>query len=149
MLKNLNRLAAAVAALAGAMALPVLAQEVPAQLSRPADAMTVVRDADTGQLRAPTAAEHEALRSAAGNQRRRALSATAAPVGAAASVMRYHATGAKGTRMPEELMSQAVMVRGVDGKLAALCVASKDDMEAAMKPAFAARMTAANQLETE
>jgi hypothetical protein len=106
-----------------ALATPVQAAEPPEQAATPAatadsNAMTVVRDPDTGVLRAPTAAEHAALQSQ--------LKAKNARIAPAVPLRKFHPNGATGARLTDEFASSAVAVRGTDGKLAEQCVDSGD-----------------------
>ncbi|HZX27762.1 MAG TPA: choice-of-anchor J domain-containing protein [Telluria sp.] len=78
----------------------------------PEPGAVVVRDPLTGQLRAPTAQEFQALR---------ALEATLAPRPAAAPTVR-RADGTVHKHLGESAMSYAVISRGADGKLAISCV---------------------------
>jgi len=78
------------------------------------DAMTVVRDAETGKLRTPTAAEAAQLQNANKSQRMR--QAAAQPV-----MAKMHKSGAQGARLTPEFLSSSVAVRTEDGKLAKLC----------------------------
>lgn len=97
--------AASVPAVAGAQAL------------EPANAMTVVRDPHSGKLRAPTAAEMQALHSGNGNGQSIAPRSTPAPL-----LQKYHASGARGLRLNDEFMSSSVVTRTVDGKLEMQCL---------------------------
>lgn len=120
------------AALIG-LPLASLAQDAPAS----ADQMIVVRDAETGQLRAPTAAEIDALqlKAARNTNLRAALVAT--------PLQKFHRSGARGLRLTDEFMSQAVAVRRADGTLDQNCVHTKDAAEAAL------RAPVTDKLETE
>jgi hypothetical protein len=114
--------AAALLALLGATALPLTAaaQEAPA-----ADSLTVVRDAETGQLRAPTAAELTAMHAAKAQKMARGLVARAAAP--ATPLTKYHRSGAVGVRVTDEMVSSSVvMVRQPDGTLAEQCFDDKD-----------------------
>lgn len=112
--------AGAILVLLGAAALPpgAAAQQAaaaPEQVNGVgADAMTVVRDAETGALRAPTAAELATLRAATSSRRIRAA--------AARPMTKYHANGAIGARMTDEKLSMAVAVRNDKGGLDMQCV---------------------------
>jgi hypothetical protein len=83
-----------------------------------ADSITVSRDADTGKLRAATADEVSAMKAASA-----ARSMRVAPK---ATLRKYHASGAGGVRMTEELLSQNVAVRQPDGSIAEQCFDSHD-----------------------
>jgi len=94
----------------------------------------VVRDAATGQLRAATAAEAQALMPKAGTQRSGARLKT---------VPRSHASGAIGARLTDEFMSYSVVVRQPDGSLATLCFESREEADAALKAASVVKTTTA------
>ncbi len=117
MSQTLSRMATLAAALAAVVALPAAAQQTSA--AQPAaDAQTVVRDADTGKLRAPTAEEHEHMR------RSHDASTRNARVAPGAMAPRAHHSGARGTRLHDELMHHSVMVRNADGTSSMVCVDS-------------------------
>lgn len=82
--------------------------------------MTVVRDAETGRLRAATAAEQQELAQSQG--RARSLLRMAAPQ----PLQKFHSGGARGVRLTDEFMSAAVVVRQPDGSLAHQCFDSHD-----------------------
>lgn len=75
--------------------------------------MVVVRDAETGQLRAPTPAEARALAPATAPS---ALSAPSQPT------MITHPSGARQVRLGEQGMVYSVVTRSPDGKLSEQCV---------------------------
>ncbi|UXH80725.1 post-PEP-CTERM-1 domain-containing protein [Roseateles amylovorans] len=124
-------------ALAAALPLSALAHEgherqeaLPVSAAAAADTtnqIVVVRDAETGKLRAATAEEHAALQSLR-NVRRSVL--RAAPV---TPQIKYHANGATGVRVTDEMTSFSVMVRRADGSLAERCFATKEEAEAAVR----------------
>lgn len=92
-----------------------------------------VRDAATGQLRAPTASEMKALQAAA-------------PTGvhtmkAGATKQKHHKSGATGARLNDSFMSYSVMVKQPDGKLAEYCFSSQEDAEAAVAAPASATQT--------
>lgn len=124
---RLLRAAGASLALLGAATLPLSAQAQaqPAQETSidASNDITVVRDAETGKLRAPTAEEHAALKKKSSANARVQRSAPPPPM------QKFHASGAQGARLTDEFVSSAVMVRGPDGKLAAQCVDSHDAAE--------------------
>lgn len=95
----------------GAVPAAPLPPEIP--VAGAGNALTVVRDAATGQLRAPTADEQAALQSGA-----QARSLRVAP---AVPLQKFHASGAQGVRLTRDFMSTSVAVRGSDGKLATQC----------------------------
>lgn len=115
MTPTLKTVAAISAAIAAALALPAIAAQ---PLAATDDlGMVVVRDADTGKLRAPTAAEHEELTRGNAAQQRNARAA-----GPKALAPRSHQSGARGTRMHDELLHHSVMVRNADGSSSMMCV---------------------------
>jgi hypothetical protein len=90
--------------------------------SAAADALTVVRDAESGQLRAPTAAELAAMARRQADMARsgRQIALPTAPM------IRRAASGAVNVRLTPEFTSHAVMVRLPDGTLAERCVQAAD-----------------------
>lgn len=98
------------AALCAALSFPATAQ----QQSGTQSGMVVVRDAQTGELRAPTAAESRAL---APQGPSASISAKAA---APAAVT--HPGGARQVRLGERSLVYSVVTRGADGKLTEQCV---------------------------
>jgi hypothetical protein len=99
------------------------------------NAMTVVRDAETGQLRAPTAAEAAALPS-------RAKPLTAAR-SASQPAVRAYASGAHSARMPAGLASYSVVTREPDGSLQGRCLQGEQaatDAIQSVQPATATLM---------
>lgn len=106
-------------------AAPVVAQE----------SLVVVRDAETGKLRPATAEEHAALQA----QLPAAKARVALRAVALSPQMKLHSSGATGIRATDEMASQSVVVRGPDGKLIEACFASKEEAEAFMKSASAAK----------
>lgn len=95
-----------------------------------ADGVIAVRDAVTGQLRAPTAEEAAALQAkaqASKSTRARALSTTATPVG------RTNAYGATSFRPAPENISYSVVTRNADGSLSTSCVQGQDKAEAMVR----------------
>jgi hypothetical protein len=76
--------------------------------------MIVVRDAQTGQLRAPTAAESRALTPAP--------SASAAMTAPARPTMVTHPGGSKQVKLGERSLVYSVVTRDADGKLHDQCV---------------------------
>ena len=99
------------AALCAALSFPAAAQQ---QTDTAQSGMIVVRDPQTGELRAPTAAESRAL----------------APQGPSASISAKaaaptavtHPGGARQVRLGERSLVYSVVTRGADGKLAEHCV---------------------------
>ena len=118
-------------ALAGASAVSVQAH------AQQADGMTVVRDATTGELRAPTAQEHAALQQKA--QAKAAVSRVAKQV----PLQKYHPNGARGVRVTEEFTSSVVAVRNADGSIGKQCVEGEGSEHAAHAHAAAPASPAA------
>ena len=108
----------ALAALALAAAAPLAAQAAPQSI--------VVRDAETGQLRAPTAEEAKALGAARGKSARSAL-AVAAPEA------RTLANGAVAMDLDDSTMVFAVARRNADGTISRFDVHGKAAAERAVK----------------
>lgn len=113
--------------LALAAALPLHAQEIGTQ-DVAADKMTVVRDAETGKLRAPTAAELATLQQKAAPK---GLLRAAAP--AQRALLKFHKSGAAGARVTNDFMSSAVVVRNTDGTLEKQCFDAHGDAESAVQ----------------
>ena len=109
-----------VVATAGALALP-------AQAYGGADSMVVVKDAVSGELRAPTADEAAALTAA------KAVNAKGAARGALALLPKRHSSGAVGVRVNDDMASYSVMTKRADGTLAEICVQSKSEAEQAVQ----------------
>ena len=84
--------------------------------------MVVVRDAQTGQLRAPTAAESRAL----------APKTTSAMTAPARPSMVTHASGARQVRLGERGLVYSVVTRDGDGKLSDECVRGEEAAEHAV-----------------
>lgn len=126
-------------ALAGvaALALPAIAQEAPVQAAQSAVAATsnqiVVRDGNTGQLRAASPDEANSLREqhAAGKLR----------LAPQSTLPRVHSSGARGARLTDEFMSYSVVVRQPDGSLKEFCFVSREAAEAALKSPVVAPQT--------
>jgi hypothetical protein len=108
-------------ALLGAAGLPAVAGAQ--ALEQTPNAMAVVRDANTGKLRAPTADELQSLNNGNGNGngngRSIAVRADAAP-----TQQKFHPTGAQGLRLTDAFMSSEVATRGADGKITMQCLES-------------------------
>jgi molybdopterin-guanine dinucleotide biosynthesis protein A len=118
-------LLSAVVALLAVAAMPLQASAQDQQVES-SSSMTVVRDAETGKLRAPTAAEHAALSQAAKAKSLKARASAAAP-----TLQKSHASGARGARLTDDFMSTVVAVRNADGSIGRQCLESHDDAEAA------------------
>jgi len=99
-----------------------------------ADAMTVVRDAETGRLRAATPEEVAAMRAKNGSATSaaattRGLSASSATTSrntAPATAVRAYGTGAHSAKMPSALASFSVVTRTPDGALNSRCVQGEE-----------------------
>lgn len=106
----------------------------------PAAAQTVVRDAETGQLRAPNAEEARALQG--NNNQRRALRSTLA-----APQQRTLASGAVMAELDESTHMYSVARRLPDGSVSRECVQGEDTaLHALHKPANFAKPPAASKL---
>ena len=116
-----------------AWAAPAVAQEATAQAAKPEQAapvdtsagQIVVRDATSGELRAATAEEAQALREQHAKGRLR--------IAPQATLARYHYSGARGARLTDEFMNYSVVVRQPDGSLKEFCFQSREAAEAAVK----------------
>jgi hypothetical protein len=102
------------------------------------DARIVVRDAATGQLRAPTAEEAQALLSHARSLRRAS--------GPATLESRTHWSGARGARLTDDFATYTVVVKSADGSLVELCI---EGGEATAKVLKAAPVAKSQTLPTE
>lgn len=133
------------AALCAALALPAAAQEQPtttqpgtAQSEPGQSGMIVVRDAQSGELRAPTAAESRALA-----PQRPSASLQAQPT---APALVTHPGGARQVRLGERGLVYSVATRGADGKLSEQCVQGAHAAEQAVHaPAAAPRQEDARE----
>ena len=123
------------------VALGAAAQQQPAATPvQPGAAQVVVRDAVTGQLRAASADEAQALHSHAQRQGARAS------VAAQTSMPRAHWSGARGARVTDEFATYSILVKQPDGSLKEICVEGRSAADAALK---APALAAAQQLPTE
>lgn len=95
-----------------------------------ADNLMVVRDAVTGEMRAPTAEEAQALLAPSN----RAASSKGTPQ----PLIRRHADGASSVRMTDESATYAVAVRKANGSVQSQCFDSKDAATAALAMSSAA-----------
>lgn len=93
-------------ALMGFASQSALAQEAPVASN---DALTVVRDAETGKLRGASAAEAAALKTQSAK-----VNARVAPK---PTLQKFHSSGARGARLTDEFMSTSVAVRNADGSI--------------------------------
>ncbi len=94
------------------------------QASAPTDmaaGMRVVKDPVTGQLRAPTADEAQALEAAGKSRSSRSAALDAAPARTFTL-----ASGAVGVEVPESAYSYYVVTRAADGSLVAACSEGED-----------------------
>ena len=109
-----------------AASLPVAAQQAvdrTAAASSLTNNQIIVRDLDTGEMRAPTAAEAATLRS---------KGVAALPPSTLRTEPRSHPSGARGARLTDEFMNYSVLVRQPDGRLLEYCFASREAAEAAI-----------------
>ena len=114
---------------ASAMTLPAHAQQ--------AEGMTVVRDATSGELRAPTAAEAASLQQAA------AAKTQASRIARQPTLQKYHPNGARGVRLTDEFTSSVIAVRNPDGSIGKQCVEGEGAAHAAHAHAAASPATPA------
>lgn len=105
-----------------ALALPAAAQEAPSP-----QGMVVVRDAETGQLRAPTSTEARALHPR--------TNASAAKSAASAPRMVTGPRGSRSVKLGEQHLVYSVVTRGADGQLAEQCVHGAQAAEHAVQGA--------------
>jgi hypothetical protein len=113
--KRVLRTAGLCLAVAGVIALPQAGAQT-VTTSAP-DSAVVVRDAATGQLRAATPQENNALKQGAASKTNSLRAAAPAPL-----LKKYHRSGATGARLTEEFLSSAVVKRAADGSLVHECV---------------------------
>jgi hypothetical protein len=99
---------------ASAQSSPAAAPATEVSEAPAADAQIVVKDGDTGKLRAATPEEANALRAGRANAR--------AGRGGASMEARSHWSGARGARLTDESMTFSVVVKRADGTLVELCV---------------------------
>lgn len=111
--------------LAFAAALPLHAQETAAP-EPTGQLLTVVRDAETGKLRAPTAEEEAQIKNA--NKSLRMRAAAPKPL-----LQKFHQSGAQGVRLNSDYSSSAVAVREADGTISKLCFDRHDVAEAVVQ----------------
>jgi hypothetical protein len=115
-----------------ALALPAMAQQATATQPELAPAAVtatsnqiVVRDGNTGQLRAASPDEAATLREQNAKGRLRVAPQSTLP--------RFHTSGARGARLTDEFMTFSVVVRQPDGSLKEYCFESREAAEAALK----------------
>lgn len=109
-----------------------------------AEGMVVTRDAVTGQMRAPTAAERQELDNQAKRDALRkpqALMAGKALAAPAAPAAKLHASGAKGVRLSDEHATFSVVTRQADGTLTSECIEGKQAADTAAKQGLPAKTT--------
>jgi hypothetical protein len=116
-----------IAALPLAALFAALCHMPPASAAAQDPGMVVVRDPQTGQLRAPTPAELQALRPPP----------AVAPRAAARPALVTSPDGSRHLRMGEQGMVYSVVTRAGDGKLAGQCVQGEDAAEAVVKQSAA------------
>jgi hypothetical protein len=124
------------------LALCALCALAPARAEQPAS-MVVVRDATTGQLRAPTAAELQAL-----NAQRLTAPATGPLSGMPAGTRPIVTTGPDGTmraNVGRDSLMYAVIQRDADGKLHSQCVSGQHNAATAMSRAVPALANATKE----
>lgn len=142
--KMLTTAGVSLALLAGA-ALPLQALAIEQAKSVPIgteqdDSMIVVRDAETGLVRAPTAAEVNAMQ-ARKDAKARNFRAAARP-----ALQKYHHSGARGARISPDQESISVAIRRPDGTVETECFDSPAAAQAALG---SGSLTTATQRETE
>jgi len=140
MSKKLVNVASMSLALMAAASLPLQAAAHELQAPSQGTGMTVVRDAETGKLRAPTAEEQVTMTAA------KAAKSLNFRVAAKPTMQRYHASGARGARLTDEFMSTSIALIKPDGSLEKQCFESSEAAVAAMS---AASTSATITLETE
>jgi hypothetical protein len=119
-------------ALAALCALAAFSMQAKAQSPEAQDSqegMVVVRDPQTGKMRAPTADELKALRA------RTPSSAAAKAFTAQPQTLAGRRPGARGVRLGEKNMVYEVVTRGADGKLSSECVQGEAAAAEALKGA--------------
>ena len=124
----MNRILLAAAA---AACLPFAAQaHDDAEHAGEANKLIVVRDADTGALRAATAEEAAAL--AAKPATGKAPMAAARGAITQQPLLKTHRSGAQGARLTDAMACYSVAVRRADGSIGTQCVEGKAEAEAAL-----------------
>lgn len=113
-------------AMAALCAFAVFSLQAKAQEQDASAGMVVVRDAQTGKMRAPTPDELRALRAKAPPP---AAAMTGSPQTQSLTNRR---SGARGVRLGEKTMVYEVATRGADGKLTSECVHGADAAEEAL-----------------
>jgi hypothetical protein len=106
--------------LAAVIVLASVSMHAKAQSKDGQEGMVVVKDPQTGKMRAPTAEELRALRA---KTPKSAAAVTGAP---AAPKTLTRRDGARGVRLGEKTLVYDVVTRGEDGKLSEQCVQGED-----------------------
>lgn len=113
-------------AMAALCALALFSLQAKAQEQDTSSGMVVVRDAQTGKMRAPTPDELRALRA-------KAPPPSAAMAGTPQTQsLTNRRSGARGVRLGEKNLVYEVATRGADGKLTSECVHGADAAEDAL-----------------
>ena len=113
-------------AMAALCALALFSLQAKAQEQDAGSGMVVVRDAQTGKMRAPTPDELRALRAKA------PPSAAALAGTPQAQALSNRRSGARGVRLGEKTLVYEVVTRGADGKLSEECVQGADAAQHAL-----------------
>jgi len=113
-------------AMAALCALALFSLQAKAQAREEGKGMVVVRDAQTGKMRAPTPDELRALR-AKTPPPPAAMAGSAQP-----QTLTNRRSGARGVRLGEKTLVYEVVTRGADGKLSETCVQGADAAEHAL-----------------
>lgn len=116
-----------------------------------AEGMVVTRDAATGQMRAPTAAERQELDNKAKSDALRKpqslMAGKAQSLAAPAPAAKAHASGAKGMRLGDEHATFSVVTRQADGSLSSECIHGKDAADTAAKQGLPVTTTSSQNQE--
>jgi hypothetical protein len=105
-------LSAAAVPASAQQAAPQAAPQAEPQAAPAGDALTVTRDPVSGELRAATAAEQASLRAASQVQSRARIR-----VAAPRPQPKFHASGARGARVTDDMLTSSVAVRAPDGTI--------------------------------
>lgn len=116
------------AALLGLASQSAIAQSIPVHEAHAQanESLTVVRDRETGELRAATAAEQAALKARAPSNAR------SARVPPKTVQQKSHVSGARGARLTDDFISSSVAVRKADGSIEKQCFESHGDASGAI-----------------
>lgn len=116
-----------------------------------AEGMVVTRDAVSGQMRAPTAAERQELdikaKRDAARKPQAQMTGKAFTSAAPAPATKAHASGAKGMRLGDEHATFSVVTRQADGSLSSECIHGKDEADTAAKQGLPAKTTSSQNQE--